>query len=220
MRPQIIGSLALLGRVSLAAANDVVSLMLPMVDQQDLVAEVIGSDGPMTTYVIGCPEGADSNDCGLGDGLTVTAGHSTFIYEYSFDDYWLRESCKYRGTTWVSCEVTNTQSDFSSAMAITTSVDVPYVAVTVTSTATDAERTATATATSTSAEPKSESSSSTPSESASTTAQPSGSASPTTDSSADAEETSSDNAAMAQVTGSATQWLVSGAGMALALALA
>lgn len=43
MRPQIIGSLALLGSVSLAAANDVVSLMLPMVDQQDLVAEVIGS---------------------------------------------------------------------------------------------------------------------------------------------------------------------------------
>ncbi len=43
MRPQIIGSLALLGRVSLAAANDVVSLMLPAVDQQDLVAKVIGS---------------------------------------------------------------------------------------------------------------------------------------------------------------------------------
>lgn len=43
MRPQLIGSLALLGSVSLAAANDVVSLMLPMVDQQDLVAKVIGS---------------------------------------------------------------------------------------------------------------------------------------------------------------------------------
>lgn len=45
MRPQIVGALALLGSVSLAAANDVVSLMLPMVDQQDLVAKVVGSVG-------------------------------------------------------------------------------------------------------------------------------------------------------------------------------
>ncbi len=40
----------------------------------------------MTTYVIGCPENTDSNDCGVIDAVTVTAGHSTFIYEYSFED--------------------------------------------------------------------------------------------------------------------------------------
>lgn len=40
----------------------------------------------MTTYLIGCPEGADSNDCGVGNSMTVTAGHSTYIYEISFDD--------------------------------------------------------------------------------------------------------------------------------------
>lgn len=128
----------------------------------------------------------------------------------------LRESCKYRSTTWVSCDVTNTQSGFSSAIAITTSIDVPYVAVTVTSTETDAV-TVTSTAISTSA---ASTKSASESESESSSSIPSGSASPTTDSGVDAEETSSDNAAMAQVTGSATQWLVSGAGMALALALA
>jgi hypothetical protein len=229
MHPQIIRSLALLGCTSLAAANDIVSLILPNFDQQDLVGEVIGTDGPLTTYLINCPEGADSNDCGVpSDGLTVTAGDDTFIYDYTYEDYWLRQSCSHRSTTWFSCAVTNTQSDFSTVMTTATSVDMPYLAVTITATATDSDNDSSTTVTSTrsyssSASQPSETDVEDDSEEASTTssgAQFSTTPSPTASGEADAEETTSDNAAMAQVTGSAAQWLVSGAGMALALVLA
>jgi hypothetical protein len=43
MRPQTVRSLALLGGFSFAAANDIVSLILPAADEQELVGEVIGS---------------------------------------------------------------------------------------------------------------------------------------------------------------------------------
>ncbi|KAL4784700.1 hypothetical protein BJX76DRAFT_356812 [Aspergillus varians] len=226
MRPQIIGSVAVLGSVSLAAANDIVSLILPNVDKQALVGKVIGNDGPMTTYVINCPDSTDSDDCGVpDDGMTVIAGPTAFIYEYTFEDYWLRESCVHSSTTWFSCEVTNTQSDVSTSTTIAESVELPLMPVTITATATDADvkstaTTASATATDTASESSSESSPTKDSETASTTTQSSESASTTTDSKAAAEESASDNAAIAQATGSATQWLVSGAGMALALALA
>ncbi|KAL2802607.1 hypothetical protein BJX63DRAFT_106067 [Aspergillus granulosus] len=226
MHPQIIRSLALLGCTSLAAANDIVSLILPNVDQQELVGEVIGTDGSMTTYLINCPEGADSNDCGVPpEGLTVTADDDTFIYEYTYEDYYLRESCSHRGTTWFSCAVTNTQSDFSSVMTIATSFDIPYQAVTITATAIDDdEDSATATSTRSSSASQASETGSSDSEDEETTTS-TGAQSTTTPSStnseeAAAEETASDNAAMAQVTGSAAQWLVSGAGMVLALALA
>ncbi|KAL2831822.1 hypothetical protein BDW59DRAFT_125678 [Aspergillus cavernicola] len=221
MRPQIIRSLALLGCSSFAAANDVVSLIFPNVDQQPLVADVIGSDGPMTTYVINCRDGADSDDCGVAvDGMTVTAGPTAFIYEYTFEDYWLRESCKYRSTTWISCAVTNTQSDFSTAMSSAESIDLTYVSFTVTATSTDADADSTAAATTTNTAAQSGSTAS-DSPSVTSSTQPSETASATTDDDeADAETTSSDNAAIAQATGSTAQWLVSGAGMALALALA
>ncbi|KAL4913841.1 hypothetical protein BDW62DRAFT_157338 [Aspergillus aurantiobrunneus] len=226
MHPQIVGSLALLGSLSLAAANDIVSLILPFADEQDLVGEVIGTDGPTTTYVLNCPDGTDAVDCGMPfGGMTIAAETTAFVYEYTFDDYYLRQSCQHSGTTWVSCEVTNTQSDFSTVTSAAESVELPYLPVTITATATDAgsdsEPTTTATSTTTAAtNSESESSSITPSDSASITFQPSQSPSTTTDAEADAEETSSDNEAVAQVTGSAAQWLVSGAGMALALALA
>ncbi|KAL4752596.1 hypothetical protein BDW72DRAFT_60084 [Aspergillus terricola var. indicus] len=230
MRPQTVRSLALLGGFSFAAANDIVTLILPAADEQKLVGEVIGSAGSTTTYRIFCPDTVDDDECGMPtNGLTVAAAPTAFVYEYSYEDYYLKESCKHSGTTWFSCLVTNTQSDFSLVTSTTVDEALPYMAVTITSTATgaDAEATNTATATSTKtsdadadAETKSssESPSTTLSGSASVTATPSGSASNTT--AADPEETTSDNAAMPQVTGSAAQWIVSGAGMALALALA
>ncbi|KAL2854247.1 hypothetical protein BJY01DRAFT_205752 [Aspergillus pseudoustus] len=229
MHPQILRSLALVGCTSLAAANDIVSLILPNVDNQDLVGEVIGTDGSLTTYLINCPKGTDSSDCGIPpEGITVTADDDTFIYEYTYEDYYLRESCSHRGTTWFSCAVTNTQSDFSTVMTTATSYDIPYQAVTITGTSTDADSSTTVTSISTSTNTRSPSASQ-PSDTSSSTdessttsagAVSSSTPSPTNSEEAGAEETSSDNAAMAQVTGSATQWLVSGAGMVLALALA
>lgn len=233
MRPQTVRSLALLGGFSFAAANNIVSIILPAADEQELVGEVIGSAGPTTTYRISCPDTVDEDECGMPtSGLTVAAAPTAFVYEYSYEDYYLRESCKHSGTTWFSCLVTNTQSDFSFVTSTTIDEVLPYMAVTITSTAAgaDAEATSSATSTSTKAsdadadadsetKTNSESPSTTLSGSASVTAAPSESASSST-AAADPEETTSDNAAMPQVTGSAAQWIVSGAGMALALALA
>ncbi|KAL4977758.1 hypothetical protein BDW66DRAFT_131683 [Aspergillus desertorum] len=222
MRPQTVRSFALLGGFSFAAANDIVSLILPSTDDQELVGEVIGSAGPTTTYRIFCPETAEDDECGMpSNGLTVAAAPTAFVYEYSYEDYYLKESCKHSGTTWFSCLVTNTQSDFSLVTSTTVDEALPYMAVTITSTATDAdsEATATATVTSTKTSDADAETSTILSGSASVTAAPSKSASNTT-AAADPEETASDNAAMPQITGSAVQWIVSGAGIALALALA
>ncbi|KAL3465324.1 hypothetical protein BJX64DRAFT_252942 [Aspergillus heterothallicus] len=225
MHPQIIRSLALLGCTSLAVANDVVSLILPNTDQQDLVGEVIGTDGSLTTYLINCADGVDSDECGIPPGgITVSADDNNFIYEYTYEDYYLRESCSHRSTTWFSCVVTNTQSDFSSVMTAATSYDIPYQAVTITATSTDGDDSSSTTATSTRSSSASQSSETGASdESATSTPATAGSSttpSPTSSDEAGADETSSDNAALAQVTGPATQWLVGGAGMVLALALA
>ncbi|KAL5336744.1 hypothetical protein BJX70DRAFT_400373 [Aspergillus crustosus] len=217
MHPQIIRSLALLGGFTLAAANDVVSLILPQVDDQALVGEVVGVDGSTTTYIISCPTGADSDECGIPpDGLTVTAASTAFIYDYRYEDYWLHQSCEHRGTTWFSCAITNTQSDFSTTTRVTESIEVPYIPVTITATETGADSTPTETSSSSSDE---DATSSSVSNSPSVTSTPSETASPTSEE-AEPEETNSDNAAVALPTGSATQWLVSGAGMAIALALA
>ena len=41
----------------------------------------------MTTYVINCAPGTDSDDCGLpNDGMTVAQGHSTVVLSYGQDD--------------------------------------------------------------------------------------------------------------------------------------
>ncbi|KAL4969315.1 putative GPI anchored glycoprotein [Aspergillus stella-maris] len=237
MRPQIIRSLALLGSGSLAAANDVVSLILPFADDQAIVGDVVGTSGSTTTYALYCADYSDDSECGIPtDGLTIAAAPSAFVYDYQFDDYYLRESCSVRGTTWVSCEVTNSQSDFSTVISDSTSMELPVIPVTVTATKTDSDSEPTSTSDSSSATPTETDSdddndedsdsttlsgSITVSESPSVTAQPSASAStsasPTSDAE-DAQETHPDNAA-GSLTGS-LQWVVAGAGMAVALAFA
>ncbi|CAM1503624.1 Fc.00g012150.m01.CDS01 [Cosmosporella sp. VM-42] len=42
----------------------VTSLLIPLTDPQPLVAEVLGADASATTYLLNCPSGTDSNDCG------------------------------------------------------------------------------------------------------------------------------------------------------------
>ncbi|KAL4883768.1 hypothetical protein BJY04DRAFT_216109 [Aspergillus karnatakaensis] len=221
MHAQIIRSVALLGGVCLAAANDIVSLILPNFDDQALVGEIVGTDGDFTTYVINCPDDTDSSDCGVPpEGVTVTAAPSAFIYEYSYEDYWLYQSCSHRGTTYFSCDVTNTQSDFSTEMTAATSIEMPYIAVTITATETGSGSSSQTTSTATSSADEEEATSASDSESPSVTPGPTETPSPTADNEeADAEETNSDNAAVALPTGAA-QWLVGGAGIAVALALA
>jgi hypothetical protein len=58
-------------------SGPVVSLFLPDTDPQQLVASVVGSSGPMTTYVIACPESVDPSDCGYNGGINITEGASS-----------------------------------------------------------------------------------------------------------------------------------------------
>lgn len=81
----------ILGLAGMSAAQSTVSLFLPGFDNQTLVASVIGSDATATTYAVVCASGIpdddeDDEDCGLGGGLVLTQGPSTFAYTMSYDD--------------------------------------------------------------------------------------------------------------------------------------
>lgn len=85
-------------------------VFLPMADQQALVASVIGeSPNDVKTLAIGCPAGADSNDCGFPESFTVTAGPSTFRFApVSTGIYHLlgEIDCTITGTTEAVCAAT------------------------------------------------------------------------------------------------------------------
>ncbi|KAI5463229.1 hypothetical protein BGZ63DRAFT_186898 [Mariannaea sp. PMI_226] len=80
-------SLALLALIGAAAAaqTTTVSVFLPMFDEQALVASVIAADADKTTYLIGCPHGTDSSDCGVAPGgQTIVYGPKTFALDYAY----------------------------------------------------------------------------------------------------------------------------------------
>ncbi len=66
----------------LAAAETVELLLVGF--GGDIIASRVGKSSTATTYVLGCPVGADSNDCGFG-GVTMThiEGPKTAAYELS-----------------------------------------------------------------------------------------------------------------------------------------
>ncbi|KAL5685164.1 hypothetical protein EMGR_004530 [Emarellia grisea] len=86
MRSNAIRSLTLLtATVATAAAESTVSLFLPYVDTQSLVAEVLGSSASATTYRVNCVSAGD--DCGIpSSGFTVIQGASTVQQAYTYDD--------------------------------------------------------------------------------------------------------------------------------------
>ncbi|EHK43382.1 uncharacterized protein TrAtP1_001375 [Trichoderma atroviride] len=79
-------SLALLALASgaLAAQSTTVGLLLPYADIQTIDASIIGADSTATTYLVGCPKGEDSSDCGFATSQTITQGPSTWIYTATF----------------------------------------------------------------------------------------------------------------------------------------
>ncbi|KAK1252990.1 hypothetical protein MKX08_004177 [Trichoderma sp. CBMAI-0020] len=79
-------SLALLALASgaLAAQSTTVALLLPYADIQTIDASIIGADSTATTYLVGCPKGEDSSDCGFATSQTITQGPSTWIYTATF----------------------------------------------------------------------------------------------------------------------------------------
>ncbi|KAJ5747311.1 uncharacterized protein N7511_009007 [Penicillium nucicola] len=110
-----IASLALLVGAT-AVAADTVTLFLPGFDQQDLVGSVIGSSAKMTTYLVQCAAGEDSDDCGVPPGgVTVIQGSSTAQISYGMAGITLDERCKYDATS-VTCSGSMVESGVSSAL--------------------------------------------------------------------------------------------------------
>ncbi|RHZ61137.1 putative GPI anchored glycoprotein [Aspergillus thermomutatus] len=225
MRSNNLRSLALLTAIAATvAAESTVSLFLPYADPQSLVAEVLGSSGSATTYVVNCA--STEQDCGMpSGGFTVVQGASTMQQAYSYDDYYVSLGCKLGGTTSISCLVSQTDSSTTrvTASAMTEDIGSLFLPVVVTGTAsagapatTGASATAgTASATATgSASATGKITLATSGASATSGAQATGSSA-----SASASHSSSGNAAMPQITGNAN-WAIGGAAMALALAMA
>lgn len=67
-----------------AVAAETVNMFIPYYDEQPFVAKSIGSDGDVTTYVLGCAAGTDSNDCGLSVPRVVTQGSKTMHYYVNY----------------------------------------------------------------------------------------------------------------------------------------
>ncbi|KAI0126842.1 hypothetical protein BJ170DRAFT_420898 [Xylariales sp. AK1849] len=100
--------------------TSVTSLLLFNTDaDQTLVAEVLGADPTATTFLLNCPSGTDSNDCGTYD-ESVTIGPwaqatpppsaSTGVYDVhiSMGTEWLySQHCEMSQTVPVTCTTTN-----------------------------------------------------------------------------------------------------------------
>ena len=87
-----------------AAAPITTSLLVAGADKQPLAGSVIGADRTATTYSINCPPGTDSNECGMGPGMTVTqfgtTAYAGIMSDPSFTYSW---SCQLAGTTAATC---------------------------------------------------------------------------------------------------------------------
>ncbi|GIJ90700.1 hypothetical protein Asppvi_009661 [Aspergillus pseudoviridinutans] len=223
MRSNTIRSLTLLtATAATVAAESTVSLFMPYADSQSLVAEVVGSSGSATTYVVNCASAAET--CGMPpSGFTIVQGASTVQQTYSYDDYYAAYGCNLGGTTSISCVVSMTDSTTTrvSATAITTDMGSFFLPVVVTGTATaGAHATTGASVTGSTASVTGKTTLATSGPSATSGAQATGSsASASTSASASASHSSSGNAAVPQITGNAN-WAIGGAAMAMALALA
>ncbi|PLB34369.1 putative GPI anchored glycoprotein [Aspergillus candidus] len=129
----------LTGASSVLAADEVVTLFMPQADPQPLVGKVIATDGPLTTYVVYCAPGTDSDECGMPeDGYTVAAGKSTYNAIYTYEDYYLSQGCQVSGSTYASCEIS--QHDVSTTHTDSASItmpSLPMLAVTITATELD-----------------------------------------------------------------------------------
>ncbi|KAJ5935045.1 hypothetical protein N7466_004592 [Penicillium verhagenii] len=96
----------LLATVGLVAAQtSVVSMFIPFADPQPLAASIVGKSAGTTTYSINCPPGTDSDDCGMGPGLWMTAGPTTTRYSLTEPDvdFYDNMDCSVGGTTTAVC---------------------------------------------------------------------------------------------------------------------
>jgi hypothetical protein len=152
MLPYTFFALTLAIGLSAAQSTTTVSLFLPNTDPQSLVASVIGTvskqrlshaslfaypltsilqDATATTYLISCPPGSDSNNCGYGGGATVIEGPSTLQMVIGGASI----ACNLAGTTQAVCTESQTLSGFSTTELVTSTLgpaDITYFPVGVT----------------------------------------------------------------------------------------
>ncbi|GFF42011.1 hypothetical protein IFM51744_05000 [Aspergillus udagawae] len=128
MHAQSILSLTLLAAIAtVAVTEEVVTLFLPEFDSPSLVGKVIGTDGPLTTYVVNCnPKPKNQNFFEIGDcaasssGFTIVHGPSTFRGVFEYPQYTMAEDCAISDSTSVSCGVTMTYGSSTSVGAMAT----------------------------------------------------------------------------------------------------
>ena len=88
-------------------------------------------DATATTYLISCPPGTDTNDCGYGAGATVIEGPSTVQMVIGGASI----ACNLAGTTQAVCTESQTLSGFSTTQLVTSTLgpaDITYFPVGVT----------------------------------------------------------------------------------------
>ncbi|KAL2024511.1 hypothetical protein VTK56DRAFT_7554 [Thermocarpiscus australiensis] len=83
-----------LAGLSAAQSTSVVNLLMPLADPQSLAGSVVSAGPTATTYFVTCPTGADSTDCGLGDGVSLVNGPSTASYAMSSGPNTIMAQCK------------------------------------------------------------------------------------------------------------------------------
>ena len=66
--------------------DETVEIFAPMFDTQDLVAASLREEGDATVYLVGCPEGTDSTECGIPIPMEYTGSPKTAVYTASAPD--------------------------------------------------------------------------------------------------------------------------------------
>ncbi|KAL5342174.1 hypothetical protein BJX70DRAFT_357114 [Aspergillus crustosus] len=126
-------SLLLPTMASLAyAESTVTSMFMYGADEQPLAASIVGNDASRTTYLVNCPPGTDSNDCGMGPGQTVIAGKD--VTSWIFDEapeFIFTAECSIKGTKAICTEsAAGSDANFPGVFTSTTTVDYQPVTVT------------------------------------------------------------------------------------------
>ncbi|KAL2796689.1 hypothetical protein BJX66DRAFT_335673 [Aspergillus keveii] len=151
----IFSSLLLPALASVAfAESTVTSMFIYGADEQPLAASIVGNDQTATTYSINCPPGTDSNDCGMGPGMTVVAGKD--VTSWIFDDgpaFQYTAICTVKNSKATCTESAGgPDANFPGVSTTTTTVDFMPVTITAGSvTETDASTTVSSTSAATSA---------------------------------------------------------------------
>ncbi|KAF7530825.1 hypothetical protein G7054_g9471 [Neopestalotiopsis clavispora] len=119
---------ALAATSTTSATVSVTSIFLPGFDQQGLVASVITAAPTATAYFVQCNPDAVV-DCGLGSGMTLTEGPSTFEVSINSTDMTISEACQFSSDT-ASCTYSTPGGEPASESA--TGIQAMYLNVTIT----------------------------------------------------------------------------------------